>query len=397
MKNEADFDFLQSGTLLLFDDENCLHWLMRTMKMSKTEERGLNFSINKNCLKLFFLCMCAVTFSFSVSADAQSDFLEALSRGLNSRWSYSSQMEEKEASMSAEEHREYYLKLAQLELTEVESYYNKEFEDEKFGTLVKTYIEGVRLQKESARSGEFFSTLYDAGWSCGYNIRALTIIEFCDQYGLEIDSDTLQEFRDAAAYWNLYSISETTATPTPKPTKKPKATATPKPTRKPTPVLTPTPKPAKKSTEEEQDYEIPEDAYDLLNVLHMKKGKETLRSLYYEYCETRDHKEGVRVYFEYVNNSNEGNLCMNTFYYDVYSDNVGIYNTTSTDRKKSQKDEIADWTSVKNGRPNVFAWVFEFDDNADTIDMRIFDSSWKDPSPTITFFREGIGTFEVSA
>ena len=351
----------------------------------------------KRLSSLFPLFVFALLVSVPVSADTKSDFLEAISRGLNSRWSYSSQMEEKESSMSVEEHREYYLKLAQLELTEVESYYNKEFEDEKFGTLVKTYIEGVRLQKESAQSGKYYSTLYDIGWSYGYTIRSLAIVEFCDQYGLEIDADNLQGFRDAISFWNLYCITaDPTATPTSKPTKKPKATATPQPTRKPTPALTPTPKPTKKPTEEVQDYEIPEDAYDLRNVLHMKKGKETLRSLYYEYCETRDHKEGVRVYFEYVNNSNEGNMCMNTFYYDVYSDNVGIYNTTSTDPQKSQKDEMADWTSVKNGRPNVFAWVFEFSDNADTIEMRIFDSSWKAPSPTITFYREEIGTFEVS-
>ena len=395
---------------------------------------------NRKLMRWFLMTVFIFLCSFPVSADTQSDFLDALSRGLNTRWSYNEQMADKEASMTEDEHREYFGKLAQLELTEVEPFYNKEFEDEQFAALVRTYIEGVRMQKETARSGEYLSTLYDIGWTYGYRIRALTIVYFCDQYGLEIDEENLDEFREATSFWNLYeieSITVDTPTPTPKPTKKPTTAPDPKTTEetgdasntkagedsaatsdsagmnesadvsntktgedsaatsdsvgKKKPVATPAPK-----STEEQEYEIPEGAYDLTDVLKKRKGPETIRSLYYEYCETMNHKEGVRVYFEYINKSKEGNMCINTFHYQVYSDDIGIYNTLSTDSVKSRNVEGADWNMVKNGRPNVFAWVFEFDDDADTIEMQLIDSTWKNPSRMITFYREGVGTFELS-
>ena len=139
---------------------------------------------NRKLMRWFLMSVFIFLCSFPVTADTQSDFLDALSRGLNTRWSYNEQMADKEASMTEDEHREYFGKLAQLELTEVEPFYNKEFEDEQFAALVRTYIEGVRMQKETARSGEYLSTLYDIGWTYGYRIRALTIVYFCDQYGL---------------------------------------------------------------------------------------------------------------------------------------------------------------------------------------------------------------------
>ena len=314
---------------------------------------------NRKLMRWFLMSVFIFLCSFPVIADMQSDFLDALSRGLNTRWSYNEQMADKEASMTEDEHREYFGKLAQLELTEVEPFYNKEFEDEQFAALVRTYIEGVRMQKETACSGEYLSTLYDIGWTYGYRIRALTIVYFCDQYGLEIDEENLDEFREATSFWNLYeieSITVDTPTPTPKPTKKPTTAPDPKASEetgdasnrkagedsaatsdsvgKKKPVATPAPK-----STEEQEYEIPEGAYDLTDVLKKRKGPETIRSLYYEYCETMNHKEGIRVYFEYVNESKEGNMCINTFHYQVYSDDIGIYNTLSTDSVKSRNVE----------------------------------------------------------
>ena len=87
---------------------------------------------NRKLMRWFLMSVFIFLCSFPVSADTQSDFLDALSRGLNTRWSYNEQMADKEASMTEDEHREYFGKLAQLELTEVEPFYNKEFEDEQF-------------------------------------------------------------------------------------------------------------------------------------------------------------------------------------------------------------------------------------------------------------------------
>ena len=84
---------------------------------------------NRKLMRWFLMSVFIFLCSFPVTADTQSDFLDALSRGLNTRWSYNEQMADKEASMTEDEHREYFGKLAQLELTEVEPFYNKEFED----------------------------------------------------------------------------------------------------------------------------------------------------------------------------------------------------------------------------------------------------------------------------
>ena len=127
-----------------------------------------------------------------------SEFINSLSKALQKRWDLNDKYEEKEEDITigSDEQYDYYTKLVNAELDELEKYKDLKFENSKLQELVIKYINLLNQQKDSLQYLKVDYDKFDKEWQDAYNQRTQLIIEFTENYDLTVDDkykDTLNQ------------------------------------------------------------------------------------------------------------------------------------------------------------------------------------------------------------
>lgn len=134
-------------------------------------------------------------------ATADETFMKDLAKALEARWALSDKYESMDkyanAEMGSEEHKELFEKYVSAELDILEKYQTEKFEDSKLQEKAIQYINLLKQQKEACDYITVNYEKYDELWYDAYNKRTQIIVEFVNDYKLEVSDkyeDTLKEF-----------------------------------------------------------------------------------------------------------------------------------------------------------------------------------------------------------
>ena len=124
---------------------------------------------------------------------ADDDFIKALRKGLEARWSIE---EPEEYDYGSEEHKKYYTSIVDAEIEAIESFSNKKFKDSKLQEKALKYINMIKQQKEALDYLGVDSEKYEKLWGEAYDERTKLIVEFYQNYGLIVSDkyeDTIKQ------------------------------------------------------------------------------------------------------------------------------------------------------------------------------------------------------------
>ena len=119
-------------------------------------------------------------------ATVDEQFMSSLSTALEARWALSTNTENQKFINGSTEHREYYTKLVDAELSELSQYKDKEFENAALQALVLEYIGLLDTQKDSLQYVVMDFNKYNEMWFPAFNKRSQLIKQFVNNYGLKV-------------------------------------------------------------------------------------------------------------------------------------------------------------------------------------------------------------------
>ena len=121
---------------------------------------------------------------YELSVDGQ--FMRGLSKGLMKRWDKN---DEYIAQGLVSEDPDQYSEFCDVELNEIEEFYNKTFDDPGLKEEAKLYIDSLREAKEATKYYTVDYNRYATQWADVYEKRILLIKKFVEEYGLTVDKD----------------------------------------------------------------------------------------------------------------------------------------------------------------------------------------------------------------
>ena len=151
------------------------------------------------CLFLAFILSISLLGCSSTNkedATYDTEFINSLSKALQKRWDLNNEYEKKDIITGSDEHYDYYEKLVNAELNELEKYKDLKFKDSKLQELAIKYINLLNQQKDSLQYLKVNYDKFDKEWMDAYNQRTQLIIKFTKDYNLTVDNkykDTLNE------------------------------------------------------------------------------------------------------------------------------------------------------------------------------------------------------------
>ena len=107
---------------------------------------------------------------------------------------------------------------------------------------------------------------------------------------------------------------------------------------------------------------------DIENEIDLKNSSEELRTLKYEYVTTMYGDKGVRIFFEYRNDSPEAKRYYIDYVIQAYADDIEVYDTY-TDFDNSIDEDYNGGKEIRNGKSIIFTEIFGFEDNAGTMEI----------------------------
>jgi hypothetical protein len=128
---------------------------------------------------------------------ADEDFMKDLAKGLETRWSFDSEHDDKTQDIASysKEHKEYYEKLVDSELDSISKYMDEKFKDSKLKESAVSYINALNEQKEAAKYIVASPQQYEKDWEAARVKRAKLLESFVRDYGLTV-SDEYQDILD---------------------------------------------------------------------------------------------------------------------------------------------------------------------------------------------------------
>ena len=113
---------------------------------------------------------------------ADDSFVQSVAKGFEAR----AALAEKTAKSSQSE--EYYKKLVDAELEQVEQYQSAQFEDSKLQENAISYINSLKDQRSAAESYATDNDKFQQDWQKAYDKRTALLRTFVDDYGLTVSS-----------------------------------------------------------------------------------------------------------------------------------------------------------------------------------------------------------------
>lgn len=113
-------------------------------------------------------------------------FMKSLSKGLMARWDKSDDIE-KNGSDSDEQ--DIYSEYCNIELKEIEDFYEQKFENKELGRDAQKYIDLVREAKDATKYYTVDYNVYSSKWDDVYAKRTVLLKKFVEEYGLTVDKE----------------------------------------------------------------------------------------------------------------------------------------------------------------------------------------------------------------
>lgn len=135
------------------------------------------------------LVACAAMFAGCAEQNGQDQpqyadeaFMQSLTKGYEARDALV------EKSTKTDKSAEYYEKLVDAELNQVEKYQSSQFEDSKLQENAIAYINSLKDQREAAELYATDSEQFQQDWQKAYDKRTTLLKTFVDEYGLTVSS-----------------------------------------------------------------------------------------------------------------------------------------------------------------------------------------------------------------
>lgn len=135
------------------------------------------------------LAACAAMFAGCAEQNGQDQpqyadeaFMQSLAKGYEARDALV------EKSTKTDKSTEYYEKLVDAELNQVEKYQSSQFEDSKLQENAIAYINSLKDQREAAELCATDNEKFQQDWQKAYDKRATLLKTFVDEYGLTVSS-----------------------------------------------------------------------------------------------------------------------------------------------------------------------------------------------------------------
>ena len=132
---------------------------------------------------MVLLAGCAEKSDQSQSEYADEAFIQSLAKGYEARDTLVGQ------SSKAEKSAEYYEKLVDAELEQVEQYQSAQFSDSKLQESAIAYINALKDQRAAAELYATDNSKYKQDWQKAYDKRTALLKTFVDDYGLTVSAD----------------------------------------------------------------------------------------------------------------------------------------------------------------------------------------------------------------
>lgn len=120
--------------------------------------------------------------NYELSVDGQ--FMRELSKGLMKRWDKSDEYAEQG---SVGEDPNIYSEYCDIELEELEKYYDQTFDNQELQEDAKTYIDYLRAAKDATKHYTIDYNTYNTMWADIYAKRTMLLNTFVEKYGLSVD------------------------------------------------------------------------------------------------------------------------------------------------------------------------------------------------------------------
>ena len=153
---------------------------------------------------MVLLAGCAEKSDQSQSEYADEAFIQSLAKGYEARDTLVGQ------SSKADKSAEYYEKLVDAELEQVEQYQSAQFSDSKLQENAIAYINALKDQRAAAELYATDNSKYKQDWQKAYDKRTSLLKTFVDDYGLAVSADH-QDSLDITEQYSTF-IGKTTAT-----------------------------------------------------------------------------------------------------------------------------------------------------------------------------------------
>lgn len=199
----------------------------------------------KRMVFIFLALVMILPFDFSLAERASmTDFLADVAIGIKERMAYNESTPDAQSS-------DEYAALVQFELNRVSKYEGVDFGNKKFNELVKSYILGCRMQESAATFYDRSYSVWAELWNSGLKARSVTIVEFYENYGLDLTRDGIAPYYDTLWSGNNVQIEFAGISKVPPDTPTPTSAPTPTPTPSPETYTVTVPQP---KTEKQRDY-----------------------------------------------------------------------------------------------------------------------------------------------
>ena len=128
---------------------------------------------------------------YELSVDGQ--YMRAMSKGLMNRWDKS---DEYTKQGKGYEDPDIFSEYCDIELAEIEPYYDKTFDNADLQDDVRTYIDYVRAAKEATKHYTVDYNTYYTQWTDVYAKRSMLLQKFIEDYGLKVDEKHQETVED---------------------------------------------------------------------------------------------------------------------------------------------------------------------------------------------------------
>ena len=132
---------------------------------------------------MVLLAGCAEKSDQSQPEYADEAFIQSLAKGYEARDTLVGQ------SSKADKSAEYYVKLVDAELEQVEQYQSAQFSDSKLQESAIAYINALKDQRAAAELYATDNSKYKQDWQKAYDKRTSLLKTFVDDYGLTVSAD----------------------------------------------------------------------------------------------------------------------------------------------------------------------------------------------------------------
>lgn len=132
---------------------------------------------------MVLLAGCAEKSDQSQSEYADEAFIQSLAKGYEARDTLVGQ------SSKTDKSAEYYEKLVDAELEQVEQYQSAQFSDSKLQENAIAYINALKDQRAAAELYATDNSKYKQDWQKAYDKRTSLLKTFVDDYGLTVSAD----------------------------------------------------------------------------------------------------------------------------------------------------------------------------------------------------------------